>query len=164
MIPSLPRVLRTAFAVCVSALNVTRGADSNRAEVERREVEAGAQANVPRPVRYHFQRGDDPVWAARDFDESAWPVVSGRELPSRDGIYWMRFRVTQRTDWPLSPRDGLLFKVVASYDLYWDGRLIGRNGRVSTIAEDEGPGSVDALFQVPSDLVGPGEHVVAMRD
>lgn len=115
------------------------------------------------PVEFRFQRGDDPRWAAKDFDAADWPVVTGRDLPSRDGIYWLRWTLTQRRDPAVASRDGLLFKVVASYDLYWDGRLIARNGRVSATSEDEGPGSVDALFQIPSDLLEPGPHVVALR-
>jgi hypothetical protein len=112
---------------------------------------------------YRFQRGDDPRWAARDFDDSAWQEIPTRELPSRDGIYWVRWRVKQRNPALAHARDGLLIKVVASYDLYWDGKLIGRNGRPSSDPDDEHPGDVDALFQIPQELLGPGEHVVALR-
>src|SRR5688572_22009083 len=97
----------------------------------------GADASVSRPPPgyptelpwpglpdFRFQRGDDPRWAAKDFDDSGWQPISGRELPSRDGIYWVRWRVTQRHPPPFRPLDGLIFKVVASYDVYWDGHLI----------------------------------------
>lgn len=134
---------------------------------------AGREA-PPRPAGYppwlpwpafnelRFQRGDDPRWAEADFDDSGWEILSTRELPSRAGIYWVRARVRSGLQ-PFGVRDGILLKVVASYDLYWDGRLIGRNGRVSAVAEDEGPGNVDALFQIPPELLGPGEHVIALR-
>lgn len=132
-------------------------------------------AQLPRPHRYppelpwpslpeiRFQRGDDPRWAEKNFDDAGWRRIEGRELPSRDGIYWVRWRVQQTDPKRLRTRDGLLLKVVASYDLYWDGHLLGRNGRVSAQEEDEGPGVVDALFQIPSELLGVGEHVVALR-
>ena len=110
-----------------------------------------------------FQRGDDPRWSARELDVSDWQPISIHELPSHDGIYWVRWRVTVR-EGDLAPRrDGVLLKVVASYDLYWDGRLIGRNGRVGLSASDEQPGDVDALFQIPGELLNPGEHVIALR-
>ncbi len=112
---------------------------------------------------YRFQRGDDPRWADRDFDDSNWETLSAHALPSRDGIYWVRWRISQRFNNPYFKRDGLLLKMVASCDLYWDGQLIGRNGRVSDREEDEGPGVVDALFQIPGELLGVGEHVVALR-
>lgn len=132
-------------------------------------------AQLPRPRSYppelpwpsfpeiRFQRGDDPRWAEKNFDDSGWKEVKARELPSRDGVYWLRWRVQQTDPNRFRTRDGLLLKVVASYDLYWDGHLIGRNGRVSAQEEDEGPGVVDALFQIPSELLGVGEHVVALR-
>ncbi len=117
----------------------------------------------PSFFQIRFQRGDDPRWAEKNFDDSGWKEVKGRELPSRDGVYWVRWRVQQTDPNRFRTRDGLLFKVVASYDLYWDGHLIGRNGRVSAQEGDEGPGVVDALFQIPSELLGVGEHVVALR-
>ncbi len=110
-----------------------------------------------------FRVGDDPRWADPAFDDSDWQPISGRELPARSGIYWVRWRLRARPVPPLRPPDGLLLKVVASYDLYWDGRLIGRSGRVSADADDESPGFVDTLFQLPPDLLGPGEHIVALR-
>lgn len=110
-----------------------------------------------------FQRGDDPQWARPDLDDSGWEVLQLRELPSRSGIYWVRWRVGPQARVEEAVRDGLLIKVVASYDLYWDGQLIGRNGRVGANGEEEQPGSVDALFQIPPHLAGPGEHVVALR-
>lgn len=112
---------------------------------------------------YRFQRGDDARWAERDFDDTGWKRIAPYELPSRDGIYWVRWKVTQRSERAAAWRDGLLLKVVASYDLYWDGQLIGRNGRVGATAEEEWPGVVDALFQVPRELLGAGEHTVALR-
>jgi len=148
-------VLRLLLILCLSAV-VRAGV---HATPETFAKESGRWA-FP---ELRFQRGDDPRWAATDFDDSAWRVISPRELPSRDGIYWVRWRVTRHMGDLFGPRDGLLFKMVASYDLYWDGKLVGRNGRVSTVAEDEGPGYVDAMFQIPGGLLAPGEHVIALR-
>jgi hypothetical protein len=117
----------------------------------------------PSGLDLRFQRGDEARWAAPDFDDSAWARITPRDLPSRDGIYWLRWRVTEWETYNFRPRDGIILKVVASYDLFWDGQLIGRNGRVSAEPDDEGPGDVDALFQVPRELLTPGEHVVALR-
>ncbi|MES2694875.1 MAG: hypothetical protein V4773_15485, partial [Verrucomicrobiota bacterium] len=68
---------------------------------------------------FRFQRGDDVRWAAADFDDSSWASLEGRELPSRAGIYWVRWRARQPDLREFRLRDGLLFKMVASYDVYW---------------------------------------------
>jgi hypothetical protein len=160
----------------VAAVRVAGGAEAPEVIAERiaREVTDNLRAAAPwnrGPPElgagafpdYRFQRGDDPRCAEADFDDSAWPRIAATALPSRDGIYWVRWRVKQRGGNREQLRDGLIFKVVASYDLYWDGRLIGRNGRASAQARDEAPGMVDALFQIPRELLGEGEHVVALR-
>ena len=110
-----------------------------------------------------FSPGDDPQWAKVEFDDSNWERLDPPELPSRDGVYWVRWKVSDRTESRSRLRDGLMLKVVASFDLYWDGRLIGWNGMVAADEQGERPGYVDSLFQIPVDLLGPGEHVIALR-
>jgi hypothetical protein len=107
-----------------------------------------------------FRSGDDPAWADPGYDDSDWEVrrhVDG--LPARSGIFWVRFTYTQ----PRYVRDGLSVAVVASYELYIDGRLVGRSGRVGADRDAEIAGPVDNLFQIPDDLATPGERVVALR-
>jgi hypothetical protein len=168
-----------ALALCVAAVGSGgRGAAGEAgaaAGASGVDAPAGSRARAEAWVRtgreigwwtfnnYRFQRGDDSRWAAPDFDDAAWPLIRPFSLPSRDGVYWVRWRVTQREVAAPHLRDGLLFKVVASYDLYWDGKLVGRNGRVGDSAAGEIPGMVDALFQIPREWLGPGEHVVALR-
>jgi hypothetical protein len=161
----LDRIVVGAFALGAALATLAGAADDRRGPIDPAELALRIRDSIApmNPTRIKFKRGDDPEWAKKDFDDSTWTPISGRELPSRDGIYWVRWRVTQRFDRPFLPRDGLMFKVVASYDVYWDGRLIARSGRVSAERDDEGPGSVDALFQIPSDLIGAGEHVIALR-
>lgn len=172
--PTFGRVtLRRFFLLCL-ALAAAAAAGSaaegggGRENGGRYEYFSRTNQPAPPPGRVpdiRFRRGDDARWAAPDFDDSAWARIDGREMPSRDGIYWVRWRVPAR--WPQHPaaplRDGLLLKVVASYELYWDGRFIGRNGRPSADRDDEAPGVVDALFQIPPELLGPGEHLLALR-
>ncbi|HYD85814.1 MAG TPA: histidine kinase [Opitutus sp.] len=110
-----------------------------------------------------FRAGDDPLWAAKNFDDSSWPTIGRFELPSRAGTYWVRWHVSDRRARRPESLDGLLLKAVASYDLYWDGHYVGSNGRPADNARDELPGSVDALFRIPDELLGPGEHVIALR-
>jgi hypothetical protein len=110
-----------------------------------------------------FRRGDDPTWSKPGYRDDSWESGRGRFLPSRDGVYWVRWRVRVADNPESLRRDGLVVKVVASYELYWDGRLLGASGRVGRSAAEEVPGHVDSLFQIPPDLLTPGEHVVALR-
>ena len=85
-------------------------------------------------VRYHF--GDDPRWADPEFDDSAWPVAQDGRVPPppffSDGIVWVRARVA------VPAASGRLFGVrqvepgnaPSAEELFVDGRLTGRNGRL----------------------------------
>ncbi|HWA24238.1 MAG TPA: histidine kinase [Lacunisphaera sp.] len=148
--------------------------------------DAPAEAIEPR-VEFRFKLGDDPRWSARDWDDSDWPVIGttdGRPrprlevLPARAGVFWMRYRVERSTlpgyhpgvasylwprDEPGAPINSIFLPGTLSYELYWDGRLIGRAGVVGNSRETEIPGPLDNTMLIPEELLGPGPHVVAMR-
>ena len=80
------------------------------------------------PWRVHF--GDDPRWAAPNFDDSGWPlrpVQSDNSLGKDHPEYaWMRLRVQ------LPAGEGRLALAVTHFgeadEVFVDGRLIGSNG------------------------------------
>lgn len=125
----------------------------------------------------HQRLGDDPRWAAPDWDDRSWD--KGNNLPARTGIYWVRFRFTLRgienkllelfpdcngTCMIFGDRVNAVYMAAPySYEFYWDGHLIGRSGTVGMTRETEGVGILDNVFSIPSELLGPGEHVIAMR-
>lgn len=141
---------------------------------------AGTGGNLPPPGRsefivvepdspaltrttLRFREGDDLSWADPALDDSGWEERSyERGLPAHSGVYWVRFRIRQPEP-PRRARDGVSIAVVASYALYFDGRLVGRSGVVGATREDEVPGNLDNLFRIPDALLTPGEHVVAIR-
>jgi len=122
--------------------------------------------------------GDDSRWAAPDWDDRDW--ADGNSVPARTGIYWLRFRVSPRSVSeanfvsPLLPRDlsgmnasatidSVFVAAPVSYELFWDGRLLGRSGVVGRTRDEEKTGPLDHVFIVSRELLGEGEHVVAMR-
>jgi len=123
------------------------------------------------------RQGDDPRWATPDWDDRAW--TPGNTVSARDGIYWVRFRFPLSGPQPelaqlLSPRDpsglsgggpidSVFMAAPYSYEFYWDGRLLGRSGVVGATREAEKVGVLDRVLAIPSELRGPGEHVVAIR-
>lgn len=121
-----------------------------------------AERKTPLWPEMVFQQGDDRAWADPSFDDRSWKKLERRELPSRSGIYWVRFRVNVGRQRMENPRDTVLLSIVASYDLYWDGRYIGSNGAPASEARAEQPGPVDSLFRA-AEMAREGEHVVAMR-
>ena len=111
-----------------------------------------------------MRRGDEARWAHPEYDDRDWERVRRLRLPAYQGIYWVRIHVELKE--PFSRReliDGILFSVVASYDAYWDGEPIGSNGRVGGSAEEEWPGNIDTILQLPDDMLAPGKHVLALR-
>jgi hypothetical protein len=127
-----------------------------------------------------YQRGDDPRWAAPDWDDHDWPRAAqdGLTIPVDDGIYWVRFRIQQtevsaagdrlRTlfwprDEPGSPINAIFIAGPMSFELHWDGRLIWRSGVVGADRASETPGPLDNLVPVPDERRGPGPHTVALR-
>jgi hypothetical protein len=113
-------------------------------------------------VRY--QAGDDPRWAASDHDDSGWPQSDLQAVDAGEGLVWLRARVTlAEGQVPPGRPTGIYFGALASHELFWDGVRIGRGGVVGASPAEEVPGPVEAHYQVPDALAGPGDHVVAIR-
>ncbi|HET7538117.1 MAG TPA: histidine kinase [Candidatus Didemnitutus sp.] len=125
----------------------------------------------------HQRLGDDQRWAAPNWDDRDW--AEGNNVPARTGIYWVRFRFTLRgienklmdlfpactgAGLVLGNRvDSVYMAAPYSYEFYWDGHLIGHSGVVGATRETEVVDRLDHVFVIPPELLGAGEHVVAMR-
>ncbi len=130
-------------------------------------------------LELRLKHGDDPRWAARDWDDADWQKIAADEFPARDGIYWVRFQFVRSerqaglspgeysflwpTTDPEAPINCLFSASVYSFELYWDGRLLARSGVVGGSRAEEIAGPLDHLILLPEDLRGPGEHIVALR-
>jgi hypothetical protein len=89
-------------------------------------------AELTQPWRFHV--GDNPAWAAPDFDDSHWQLLrtdeswSQQGYPDYDGYGWYRLRIRV-------PRDrgelAIAFpSLFTCAEIYADGRLIGTIGRM----------------------------------
>jgi len=143
-------------------------------------------------AEFRFQLGDDPRWAAPDWDDRGWehfghPVdvkmsvpwsSTTGGIPSRTGVCWVRVHVERSqqrhpgpvflphiwlADEPGFPINSLFLTGAFAYEVFWDGRLIGASGRVGTDRSLEIAGPLDNLILIPADLLGPGPHVIALR-
>ena len=107
--------------------------------------------------------GDSLHWADPAYDDSNWPTEFLYPAPDSLGVHWMRARVTLDSTRAPFHTYGLKLSVLAASEVYWDGVLIGRNGRVGSTRAQEQPGALRAVFPVPDSLYTPGEHVIAVR-
>ncbi|MCR5890937.1 hypothetical protein LRS06_24755 [Hymenobacter sp. J193] len=106
-----------------------------------------------------YQLGDDPRWAARQYDDSGWRPERG---PVGGQVCWTRNWLTLHHRNPHTPL-GLQIGAFGAFEVYWDGTLIGQNGQLPAGQQAEVPGTETSYYQVPDSLARPGRHLVALR-
>jgi hypothetical protein len=106
-----------------------------------------------------FRTGDNPRWAAKGYDDAGWQAERG---PTGRQVFWVRDQLTFPRRDPAVPL-GLLVRAFGGFEVYWDGTLIGRNGRPALGGQPEVPGTETSYYLVPDSLARPGRHVVALR-
>ncbi|RZK53903.1 MAG: regulator, partial [Pedobacter sp.] len=104
-----------------------------------------------------FKMGDDLSWAKKDFDDANWAKERGN---TGDKVFWVRTKINLSKK-PIGQL-GLKVEAFGAFDVYWDGVLIGSNGKVSG-SKAEVPGSSSSYYSVPDSLANLGNHVLALR-
>jgi sigma-B regulation protein RsbU (phosphoserine phosphatase) len=114
---------------------------------------------------WRFQWGDDARWTQPDFDDSGWRVISTKKswseqgVERRPGFFWYRARVK------LPARHGPLSLLSAgspvSYEIYANGRLIGRLG--SFPPQPKTYRGIDRTFSIPDSATRGESMVLAIR-
>ena len=108
-----------------------------------------------------MKMGDNLEWAAPNYDDSNW--LESVEPVANKGVFWSRLKTS------FSPtknaRKGMGIKIGSNstYEAYWDGQYIGTNGDFDPNSVIKKPGKYFEFFHLPDSLVGPGEHVLALR-
>lgn len=100
-------------------------------------VKALGKGSVSLDGAWQFHTGDDMAWAAPGFDDSHWATIKADETWGSQGYYaytgfaWYRYRLSINPV-PEGPKElALLIPAVGdAYEVYWNGLLIGRNGKV----------------------------------
>lgn len=115
-------------------------------------------------LRYPYERlirmGDHREWAAPGLDDRDWDKSgSTRET----GNFWVRFKVRCDSITDTYSVPGMQVISLGSYEAYWDGVLIGKNGVVGTTLKTEIPGTFLSWLPVPDSLTRHGVHTVAFR-
>jgi len=122
---------------------------------------------APPPVdlaEWKIKDGDDPAWARPDFDDSGWEKITIGGPFKRVGTFWLRMTVEVggtylETDPPVLS----IYNLPTAFEVYWDGALVGRNGRRGSDRDEEISGRVRFLQILRAGRAGPGPHGLALR-
>jgi len=57
---------------------------------------------------------------------------------------------------------GLQINAFGAFDVYWDGVLVGSNGKMAKSGQSEVPGTEMSYYQIPEKLAGKGTHIVTI--
>ena len=104
--------------------------------------------------------GDNPAWAAVDFDDSEWEEkieVSGK------GVFWIRINFELDDVKDIQVDQGIKIGGTGAYQLWLDETYLGQNGELQTADKDEVEGTYHAFFDIPDSLLTVGKHVAAFR-
>jgi hypothetical protein len=111
-----------------------------------------------------FQQGDDPAFAAKDFDDSKWPVLDTNKSMASQGYPHLN-QVWYRVHVRVSPAsDRLVLGVTAffgSYEIFVNGVRVGGQG--SMAGRGEFRSSPLILFGIPREAVRSGELTIALH-
>lgn len=109
--------------------------------------------------------GDDPAYAALDYDDRDWAVVAaGAALAGRPSVCW--FRRELELSGALAAFQFLavaLAEQPSAYEIYWDGNRVAANGVVGSDTSAEVVGRFNGLHPLAVNLATPGRHLLAVR-
>ncbi len=115
-------------------------------------------------VTWKYHEGDSAEWSAIDYDDSGWTLVRRHFFfyKQKPGVHWLRTKIIVRDgrrDFPLILKLG---RIQSAFEVYCNGKFIGRNGKVGDSLETERPGKL--FFAVLLDAyLKKGENVLAIR-
>ncbi len=115
-----------------------------------------------------MMEGDNPLWRQLDFNSADWPISQ----PAGNGfnrvlipqsIAWLRTASFLLPDIFKTKPIALNVDTGASFEVFWNGELIGNNGRPGITTNEETSGKPDTRFYIPADLVRATGNVLAVR-
>jgi hypothetical protein len=172
----LPRTLKPIIAAlllavpCASWCAPTPATGPAARQPDTLVIGGLGEGTVPLGGLWEFKTGDDPEWASAGFDDSQWERLRVDRTYGRQGHFayhgfaWYR-RHINFTATGTGQKVALIVFPIGSYDawgepyeIYWNGVLIGREGKM--------PPGAEWRFRPPPDSFGLGEAhsgVLAIR-
>lgn len=102
---------------------------------------------------------DRPEFADPELETAGWSTAQS----GHKGLWWLRAKVDLSAPSEMSEKMGISIMLKGSYDLYFDGALIGKNGLIDASGVESRAGLYRKTFMIPDSLAGDGSHQVALR-
>lgn len=144
----------------------TSRAQSNQAfSLTAENLQPGKSVELDK-LKWRYHGGDDPLWAAAEFDDSSWEQVEGTKINPQSlprsgwqGRGWFRLRFN--LDEKLADKNLALIMIQnGASEIYLDGRLVAAFGEIKDGGETEyNPNRLP----IPFKLDKAGEHTLAVR-
>jgi hypothetical protein len=135
----------------------------------RAESSAGGRAEGVAPplvglTDWRIKGGDDSAWSRPEFEDSSWDRIEVAGRFERRGVFWLRTEVETASRFAESdPPMISVYNLPSAFELFWDGELVGRNGRWGSGPDGEIPGRVRFVLILGAGRVQPGRHRLALR-
>jgi len=130
------------------------------------------ESKIIYPKYYHFHTGDNPYWANPIYDDANWHKYPSKSFPEDEwtGVGWARITIKIDSSLQEIPL-GLKLQFVGAVEIYIDGKLIHRYGKIGRSVIDEQAIFVFEQPEVtvvsfrpsPLDSSGYSTHIIAIR-
>jgi hypothetical protein len=131
----LPRRIGITFVLIGSALST--GASAVSAQETQPSYAKFDGGLTTLDAKWPFHLGDDLRWASPSFDDSGWEKLSADKPwgaqghANVDGYGWYRWHLNLAPGQAEPEQLAILLPMVEdSYEVYWNGRLVGRYGKL----------------------------------
>jgi len=158
----LSRMIAIVLLALVCPLARANQADGKTAPTTPITIAGLGKGTVALDGPWRFHLGDDLAWAAPGFDDSAWKQLTadrpwGAQGYARStGYGWYRCSIALTPAPGMPPRFSLLLSNVDdAYEIYWNGMLLGGNGKLqpSPVWYYSRPAQIFDLGQVQSGVL-----------
>ena len=128
------------LAACEPASSQLHAAAAGKVQAHTIPEPGPSEFRLDGPWQFHL--GDNPAWKSPSFDDSGWEQLTADEPwgmqghPNIDGFAWYRCRLDIAPGQNLPGENSrealaiLMPRVEDAYELYWNGQLIGGDGKL----------------------------------
>ncbi|MCO6478272.1 MAG: histidine kinase [Phaeodactylibacter sp.] len=116
-----------------------------------------ADTLYPRPIMY--AKGGGPAFKPGNMEALNWQAT----LPDEPGAGWVRAVFHFPEEYFPRRKKELVVSFPGAYELYWEGALIGENGKPAADPSGETPGYLDRKYILPDEHVTAGKKALLLR-